>query len=231
MEKQLFFCVKCGSCCRNLKFFNNYYAEIDGGDGICRYLDCKSNLCKIYDNRPLKCNVRESYENFINTLSVKEYFSLTKKGCWVLRYFEYFKTIKIRYVNIGVELMFEINLSDEQKSVFLGLLNGLILADGVISPKETEKWNFFASLFQGITYKTVAIENLKAVFITKQAKASVLLELMSVGISKENLEPEDKLYIEKIAAALDIDKDLQTKMWTWVEKMIALVQESNQFME
>lgn len=46
----MFECDKCGECCRHLKDIL-IYAELDRGDGICRYL--KGNLCSIYEERPL----------------------------------------------------------------------------------------------------------------------------------------------------------------------------------
>jgi hypothetical protein len=110
-------------------------------------------------------------------------------------------------------------------------LNGLILADGLISPKETEKWNLFANIFQGITYKSVPLENLKDIFTTKQTKSSAILELMSVALSKESLELEDKKYIKKIAIAMGIDAAIQKKMWSWVDRMLAITRESLEFME
>ena len=30
-------------------------AELDRGDGVCRHLNDKSNLCRIYDDRPPIC--------------------------------------------------------------------------------------------------------------------------------------------------------------------------------
>jgi hypothetical protein len=155
---------------------------------------------------------------------------LNKKGCWILRYIDLQKKLKIYLINVRGIIMFEVNLTNDQKSVFLGLLNGLILADGVISPKETEKWNFFASLFQGITYKSVPLDELNDVFPTKKSKSSVLLELISVALSKENLDPKDKEFIGKVGFAMNVDKDVQDQMWLWVEKILELTKESEKFM-
>ena len=48
----MFYCDRCGACCRNLRK-SKLYAELDRGDGTCRYL--AGNLCSIYENRPLLC--------------------------------------------------------------------------------------------------------------------------------------------------------------------------------
>jgi Fe-S-cluster containining protein len=232
-----FECIKCGACCKNLGKISEIYCDLDRGDGICKYYNFEKKLCSVYENRPIKCNILGLYELFKEKLELKIYLYLTKRGCWALQYFEFQKKIHLVYLKVNGVAMFELNLSDEQKSVFLGLLNGLILADGVISPAETDKWNFFASLFHGITYKSVATENLKAVFVTNKAKSSVLLELMSVALSKENVhsredaQSDDVAFITKIAHALEIGDDSLQDMWLWVEKMISLVNESNTFME
>lgn len=44
----MFYCDRCGACCRNLRK-SKLYAELDRGDGTCRYL--AGNLCSIYENR------------------------------------------------------------------------------------------------------------------------------------------------------------------------------------
>lgn len=63
----MFECDKCGECCRHLKGIS-IYAELDRGDGICKYL--KGNLCSIYEDRPLFCRIDDCYEQFFksNTL-------------------------------------------------------------------------------------------------------------------------------------------------------------------
>ena len=47
----MFNCNKCGLCCQNL---NEYYLDLDRGDGVCRYFNEKTRLCDIYEKRPMK---------------------------------------------------------------------------------------------------------------------------------------------------------------------------------
>lgn len=54
-----FNCDKCGLCCRSLKKFGELYADLDDGSGVCKFFDKTSNLCTIYDMRPLKCRVED----------------------------------------------------------------------------------------------------------------------------------------------------------------------------
>jgi len=81
----MFECDKCGLCCRNLNL-NPLYEELDRGDGVCKYFDEKTNLCKIYNNRPLICNIDAIYDlMFSNQMSRSQYYHLNKESCQTLR--------------------------------------------------------------------------------------------------------------------------------------------------
>ena len=75
----MFICNQCGLCCKNLKL-SSIYAELDRGDGTCKYL--KNNLCSIYNDRPLLCRIDESYEFFFkDSFSMEEYYKLNYEMC------------------------------------------------------------------------------------------------------------------------------------------------------
>lgn len=79
----MFKCDMCGECCRNLKE-SELYAELDRGDGICKYLE--GNLCSIYENRPLLCRIDESYNTFFKeTVNIEEYYRLNYEACKILK--------------------------------------------------------------------------------------------------------------------------------------------------
>lgn len=76
-------CDKCGICCRHLDR-SRLYADLDRGDGICRYLN--DNECSIYNERPLLCRVDESYETFFSELySREEYYRINREACKMLK--------------------------------------------------------------------------------------------------------------------------------------------------
>ncbi len=76
-----FKCRKCGLCCRNLDR-NDIYKNLHNGSGVCKYLDLKTNLCTIYVNRPILCNIDLSYKlYFSDKLSLEEYYNLNYEGC------------------------------------------------------------------------------------------------------------------------------------------------------
>lgn len=77
-------CDRCGLCCKNLKDIS-LYADLNRGDGICRFLDETSNLCKIYQERPTKCNVIKSYTYFANQMEYEAYIELNMEACMKLK--------------------------------------------------------------------------------------------------------------------------------------------------
>jgi len=81
----MFECDKCGECCKNIGN-REELKEYDRGDGVCKFLDEKTNLCKIYENRPLICRVDEMYKvYFCKFLTKKEYYELNYRACEILK--------------------------------------------------------------------------------------------------------------------------------------------------
>lgn len=76
--KMKFPCLKCGACCRKI---GNIYPELEGPDGSCIYLS-SDNLCTIYPDRPLLCNIDKFYEKFLkNKISREEYYRMNLEAC------------------------------------------------------------------------------------------------------------------------------------------------------
>lgn len=75
----MFHCEQCGGCCRHLNK-SPIYADLDRGDGVCRYLS--GNLCSIYENRPIICRVDDCYDlYFKDSMSREDYESLNYAIC------------------------------------------------------------------------------------------------------------------------------------------------------
>lgn len=67
----MFYCDKCGLCCTQLEG-SSIYNELDRGDGVCQFFDEELRLCRIYQNRPLLCNIDESYETYFKCKMFRE---------------------------------------------------------------------------------------------------------------------------------------------------------------
>lgn len=65
MSTQEFPCTACGKCCRHVNL-SNETAFLDRGDAICKFFNEDTNLCTIYNNRPLVCRVEDYYNKYLS---------------------------------------------------------------------------------------------------------------------------------------------------------------------
>ena len=81
----MFPCDKCGICCRHVgKIVQLKHLALS--DGVCRYLDQESNLCMIYDSRPLHCNVEAYYYKYMkDAMSIDEFYEMNSEYCQKLK--------------------------------------------------------------------------------------------------------------------------------------------------
>lgn len=81
----MFLCDRCGSCCRMIGK-STFGIGMALPDGSCKYLDKNTNLCSIYDKRPIYCNVDEYYDLFLTNIMPREkYYEVNKEVCKTLR--------------------------------------------------------------------------------------------------------------------------------------------------
>lgn len=74
----MFQCDQCGCCCRRIGEVD-FAKHMALSNGTCKFLDTKTNLCTIYEKRPIFCRVDEFYEKFLSDRMTKENFYLQNK--------------------------------------------------------------------------------------------------------------------------------------------------------
>lgn len=87
--RRKFSCCCCGACCRSLYMIpdleNTELSGFCGPDGVCIYLDKNTNLCTIYEDRPLLCRVDDQYDLlFRDKMTRSEYYKLQHEICKIL---------------------------------------------------------------------------------------------------------------------------------------------------
>lgn len=81
----MFKCDRCGLCCMRVAD-SPLYCDLDRGDGVCKYFNCETKLCKVYENRPIKCNIDKFYEvYFKGKMTIDEYYEVNYKVCNFLK--------------------------------------------------------------------------------------------------------------------------------------------------
>ena len=80
----MFVCDKCGICCRSISGILSLQ-EYDRGDGVCVHLNDDTNLCMIYDARPMICQVDECYDHFFSHISRDDFDDWNTQACLELK--------------------------------------------------------------------------------------------------------------------------------------------------
>ncbi|WAC00081.1 MULTISPECIES: YkgJ family cysteine cluster protein [Pseudomonas] len=80
-----FNCDACGLCCQNLAG-QPLYSDLDDGTGVCRHYDKGSSRCGIYEQRPLKCRIDDSYDHiYASHMSRAQFHVLNQAACETLK--------------------------------------------------------------------------------------------------------------------------------------------------
>ncbi len=85
-------CISCGLCCKNITGIIELIG-FDAGNGVCKFLDSETNLCKIYESRPCKiyesrpliCRVDEAYKKLYSHIPLKEFYVKNAEVCNALQ--------------------------------------------------------------------------------------------------------------------------------------------------
>lgn len=62
-----------------------YSFLVDSGTGMCHYFNSESNLCSIYELRPLICRINEGYALFFTHMDKQDYILLNTMFCEYLK--------------------------------------------------------------------------------------------------------------------------------------------------
>ncbi len=86
-------CTCCGECCKNIGHIASL-KKFDCGNGVCKNLS-NTNLCKIYNQRPLICKIDELYNKFFSKhINKQTFYQKNMDACNVLQKNSY---IDIKY--------------------------------------------------------------------------------------------------------------------------------------
>lgn len=200
----MFKCDKCSLCCSHLDR-SIIYADLDRGDGVCKYL--KGNLCSIYENRPLLCRVDESYEMFfLDKMTREEFYELNYRSCMELKKLYQKTNIKRRIT------MFLNQLNQEEREIFLKLAIAVIRADEKIKESERALIAEYAHEMNIPTYDISKDVNVGPLFkiISEKSSDSVkrifLVELTACAYADEYLAKEENDLINSMIIEFGLEK-------------------------
>ena len=81
-NEEPFNCTGCGLCCRHIAhldgYGHGYYTIRDRGDGVCVHLATDTNRCRIYEHRPVVCDIRMLCPS---NIALKDWHKLSELAC------------------------------------------------------------------------------------------------------------------------------------------------------
>lgn len=197
----MFKCSECGLCCRHI-YRSSYLKDYQDIDGVCKYLNRKTNLCTIYATRPLVCSVDKYYETYFKEqMSREEFYELNYQSCRKLQQEAVSGRIKI----LGGANMYLATLSERQKDLFLDLSIFSMQSDGVIEPREQEVVYQYCGEM-GIERRKEAqsksveelLKELKSISTESELK-KITIELVALMYADEDFADEENELLKKLA--------------------------------
>ena len=179
-------------------------------DGVCKYLDRKTNLCTIYNARPLVCNVDKYYEAYFKEqMSREKFYELNYQSCRNLQNDEL-----LNQKNQGGLKMYLAALSKKQKDLFLDLSIFSMQSDGVIEPREQEVVYQYCGemgIERRATVESKSVEdvlkNLKEISTESELK-KMTIELVALMYADDDFADEEKELLTKLADAFNFNSHI-----------------------
>ena len=79
-------CISCGLCCRFSKCVSELQS-LQNEKQVCCNFDVKTNKCRIYQSRPLICNIDEMYnQKYSHQMTKKEFYLANLEICYKLNF-------------------------------------------------------------------------------------------------------------------------------------------------
>lgn len=127
--------------------------------------------------------------------------------------------------------MFIQMLDQKQQSVFLALAYKMAHADGVVVPEEKARLQAIEAQMPGIRPDEAGIASIASIFVTRQAKVAMLLELAGVAMADETIAGEENALLQEVSATLSINSGELNDLVSWVSRAFYLFREVQSFME
>ena len=128
--------------------------------------------------------------------------------------------------------MFVQYLNEQQQGVLLHYAYEMMRADSSADAREMNQLEVLRTQAQpGVQAKDVAIEELPELFDDRLSRVALLFEVIGMGYSDEEFDPQESELINAMAKALTIEEGEVLNIMSWVKRQLLLVKEAHRLME
>lgn len=128
--------------------------------------------------------------------------------------------------------MFVQYLNERQQGVLLHYAYEMMRADSSADARELNRLEVLRDQAQpGVQAKDVAIEELPELFDDRLSRVALLFEVIGMGYSDEEFDPQESELINAMAKALAIEEVEVLNIVSWVRRQLLLVKEAHRLME
>lgn len=80
MKDEKWECSECGDCCEAM---GQYIDNLNRGDGVCKHFDMSARLCRVYEERPLICQIDKAYDKLYKNefINKQHYYEVMRSFC------------------------------------------------------------------------------------------------------------------------------------------------------
>ncbi len=116
-------------------------------------------------------------------------------------------------------------LTDEQRSVLIGLAHDVIVSDGVLDPNEELMLDEFKremALSSKSGTDSAEVSRLASIFGTPRTRRIAVINLLRLSYVDGEFDIEEECLLKQISNALGIDSNEFQRMDNWVRRLVSL---------
>jgi tellurite resistance protein len=126
------------------------------------------------------------------------------------------------------------SLSDAERHALMRLAHNVVVSDGLLDPNEEGMLNEFRlemELTQSGEFEYLELDGIETVFVSRQARIIVLLNLLKLSYADGAFEVEEECLLKEVSRAFSVSDEEFMLLDNWTRRLNALEVEARDLMD
>jgi tellurite resistance protein len=126
------------------------------------------------------------------------------------------------------------SLSDAERHALMRLAHNVVVSDGLLDPNEEGMLNEFRlemELTQSGEFEYLELDGIETVFVSRQARIIVLLNLLKLSYADGAFEVEEECLLKEVSRAFAVSDEEFMLLNNWTRRLNALEVEARDLMD